>query len=158
MTNYVNASLLPDEHIVYQGRRSIRASWLIIGFFGFWAFILGVASIMSDQAELMRYAALGCVFAAACPFIERRVTELAITNKRIIAKFGLISRQTIEINLHKVESVQVHQGVFGRLLNYGSIVISGAGNPQAPIPYIENPLEFRRQCMATLDSLGADKK
>ena len=158
MASYVNASLLPDEHIVYQGRRSIRASWLIIGFFGFLALSFGMASIMSDQAEPMRYAALGCAFIAACPFIERHVTEIAITNKRIIAKFGLISRQTIEINLHKVESTQVHQGVFGRLLNYGSIVISGAGNPQASIPYIENPLEFRRQCMAMLDGLDAAQK
>lgn len=36
-------------------------------------------------------------------------TELAITNKRVVAKFGLIRRNTVEMNISKVESVQVDQ-------------------------------------------------
>jgi uncharacterized membrane protein YdbT with pleckstrin-like domain len=71
-------------------------------------------------------------------------TEMAITNKRVIAKFGFISRRTVEINLQRIESIQVHQGLFGRIFNYGSIVVAGAGNPQAPIPGISDPMGFRR--------------
>lgn len=77
--------------------------------------------------------------------IRFKTTELAITNKRVIAKFGLISRKTIEINISKVESIQVDQSIIGRIFNYGSLVISGAGNPQAPIPKIDDPICFRRK-------------
>jgi uncharacterized membrane protein YdbT with pleckstrin-like domain len=86
--------------------------------------------------------------------IKYFTTELAITNKRVIAKFGLISRATIEINLQKVESIQGNQGILGRIFNFGSIVVSGAGNPQAPIPGISNPLQFRRAFIDTLESNG----
>ena len=58
-------------------------------------------------------------------FVIYKTTEIAITNKRIIAKFGFISRRTIEINLQKIESIQVDQNVLGRLLDYGTIVIAG---------------------------------
>lgn len=71
-------------------------------------------------------------------------TELAITNKRVIAKFGLIRRDTIEMNISKVESIQVDQGILGRIFNFGSILVAGAGDPKAPIPGISEPLKFRR--------------
>ena len=52
----------------------------------------------------------------------------------------------------KIESIQVNQGILGRILNYGSIVVSGAGNPQAPIPGISSPLQFRRAFVDTQES------
>ena len=72
-------------------------------------------------------------------------TELAITNRRIIAKFGFLRRDTIEINLSKIESIRVEQSIFGRMLNYGSLVIIGTGGSREPIPEIVDPLEFRRR-------------
>src|SRR5690349_12949486 len=84
-------------------------------------------------------------------FIRYKTTELAFTNKRVIAKFGFISRRTVELNLMKVESVQVDQGIFGRIFNFGTLVISGAGNPQAPIPGISDPMSFRRALMEYQD-------
>ncbi len=74
-------------------------------------------------------------------------TELAITNKKIIAKFGFIKRDTIELLLPKVESVQVNQSILGRMFDYGSVVVAGAGNPQAPVPGIADPVGFRRHFM-----------
>ncbi len=88
----------------------------------------------------------GLIFLAVT-IIRIKTTELAITNKKVIAKTGFIQRNTIEILLHKVESVQVHQSILGRMLNYGTIVVSGAGNPQAPIKGISVPIKFRKQCM-----------
>lgn len=70
-------------------------------------------------------------------------TELAVTDKRVIAKFGFIRRQTIELKHSKVESLQVNQGILGRIFNFGSINIIGSGGTTAPIPYIKDPLTFR---------------
>jgi hypothetical protein len=85
---------------------------------------------------------------------DYKTTELAFTNKRVIAKFGLISRKTIELNISKVESMQVNQGILGRIFNYGTLVISGVGNPQAPILGISDPMSFRRAFMESQDSAG----
>lgn len=82
-------------------------------------------------------------------------TELAITNKKIIAKFGFIKRDTIELLLSKAESVQVNQSILGRMFNYGSVVVSGAGNPQAPVPGIASPIEFRKRFMEIQESANS---
>ena len=127
MASYVEGALTKGEQVIYQGKVSIwsLSPLIIIGLILF--FVWG----------------LGLLFWIAAA-IKYFTTELAITNKRVIAKFGLVSRSTIEINLQKIESIQVNQGILGRILNYGSIVVSGAGNPQAPIPGISSPLQFRR--------------
>lgn len=77
-------------------------------------------------------------------FLHKISTELAITDRRVIAKFGFIRRNTVEISLSKIESIQVNQGLLGRVFDFGSLVVSGAGNPQAPIPGICRPLDFRK--------------
>ena len=84
-------------------------------------------------------------------WIRRRTTEIAITNKRIIAKFGFIRRHTVEINLDKVEALRVEQGLWGRMLGYGTLFISGAGSAVAPMPGIADPLEFRRKFTEATD-------
>ena len=69
----------------------------------------------------------------------------------VIAKFGFISRRTVEININEVESIQVDQGILGRIFNYGTLVIAGAGDPQAPIPGISEPMAFRRAFIEAQD-------
>jgi uncharacterized membrane protein YdbT with pleckstrin-like domain len=81
-----------------------------------------------------------------------------VTNKRVIAKFGFISRRTVEIKLSKVESMQVEQGILGRIFNFGSLVVAGAGTPQAPIPGISDPLAFRTKFMETQENVEAAEK
>ena len=75
----------------------------------------------------------------------RLTTELVLTDRRIITKRGLISRDTLEMNLSKVESVRVNQGLLGRILNYGDVTVVGTGASPEPLRGIANPLELRRR-------------
>jgi uncharacterized membrane protein YdbT with pleckstrin-like domain len=83
-----------------------------------------------------------------------RTTELALTTKRVIAKFGVVRRQTVELKLARVESVQVRQGIVGRLFGYGSLVVAGAGTPAAPIAGISSPMLFRRMVFEAQEEGG----
>ena len=78
-------------------------------------------------------------------WIRNKTTELAVTNRKVIAKWGFVARKTIEQRLEKVDSVQVDQGIFGRILDYGTIIVHGSGSSTTPIRTIANPIEFRRQ-------------
>lgn len=129
MASYIKSTLIKDEKIIYEGKISI---WSLVPLFTVGLILLPIyIGILFWLAAIIRY----------------MTTELAFTNKRVIAKFGFISRKTIELNLMKIESLQVNQGIFGRIFNFGTLVISGAGNPQAPIPGISNPMIFRRSLM-----------
>lgn len=152
MASYIDNSLIKGEEVAYTGAIS---KWSVTGWIVSGAFLclasLGPLIAGSGIGALMLMALGGLLLLAA--YVKITSTELAITNKRVIAKFGLISRQTIELNLHKVESMQVNQGIVGRIFNYGSLVISGGGNPQAPVPGISNPLAFRKAFMEAQDQL-----
>jgi uncharacterized membrane protein YdbT with pleckstrin-like domain len=85
-------------------------------------------------------------------YINQISTELAVTNRRVIAKFGFIRRRTIELNHGKVEGFHVDQGVLGRLLNFGTVTVTGTGGMQTPIPLIRDPLRFRALAMQQIDA------
>ena len=92
------------------------------------------------------------IWFAAEAFVKRQSTELAVTSKRVIAKFGFIRRSTIELNHSKVESFHVDQSVLGRMLGYGTLSINGTGGGITPIPGIGDPLGFRRRAMEAIDA------
>ena len=83
------------------------------------------------------------------PIIQQKTSEFVITNKRIIMKTGLISRKTFEMNLQKIESVNVDQSFWGRLLGYGTVSIVGTGGSRESFSDISKPLLFRRKFQET---------
>jgi uncharacterized membrane protein YdbT with pleckstrin-like domain len=124
---YVESNLIKDEKVQYEGKISV---WSLLPKILLGLMLLplyGIGLILWVSAAITYY-----------------TTELAITNKRVIAKFGFIRRNTVEMNISKIESIQVDQGILGRIFNFGSVIVSGAGDPKAPIPGISHPLKFRK--------------
>ena len=84
-------------------------------------------------------------------WFERWITEIAVTNRRVIYKTGFISRQTDEMPLSKVENIEINQSILGRLLGYGSVDVQGTGSGGIgadKLRRIASPLSFRNQIMA----------
>lgn len=127
--SYIDDSLIEGETLLHRARISWWSQFGLI--------VLGL---------LLLVVVIGLFFLIAA-FIKVKSTEVAITNRRVIAKFGFIRRSTVEINLEKVEALRVEQTFLGRMLNYGTIFISGAGTSVAPIQDIADPLVFRRKFM-----------
>lgn len=117
MGNYVNNNLIKDEII------ELETTYHWITFFNLKAILT--------------------LFIA--PIIDKYTDEFVITNKRVINKTGLISRKTFEMNHSKIESINVDQGILGRILGYGSIRIVGSGGTKEVFPNIQSPLEFRKK-------------
>jgi len=70
--------------------------------------------------------------------------EFVITNKRVVAKAGVIRRIAFELLIEQMESIEVHQGIIGRILNYGTLMPCGIGASKVRIPFVVNPFEFRQ--------------
>ncbi|HCQ8110909.1 TPA: PH domain-containing protein [Klebsiella pneumoniae] len=152
MASYVDSNLSKGEEVIVRA----HVSWLsflitiiVSLFFLFIAFGGFMASAAAKEGEAHPNS-VGWVFLFLGLFMLLNVvvkvatTELALTNKRIIAKFGFIRRSTIELRLEKVESISINQGLLGRLLGYGTVVVKGTGGTGTPIPSIKKPLDFRR--------------
>ncbi len=70
-------------------------------------------------------------------------TDFAVTTRRVIGKSGLIQRHSLDVLLHKVESVQIHQSLAGRLFGFGTIIVTGSGGTQQQFRGIGDPMRFR---------------
>jgi uncharacterized membrane protein YdbT with pleckstrin-like domain len=81
-------------------------------------------------------------------WIRRRTTEIAVTNRRVIYKTGLIQRHTAEMNMDKVESVLVDQSILGRILGYGTVHIRGTGVGLENLRYVSSPISLRNTVTA----------
>jgi hypothetical protein len=150
---YVTRVLQPGESVIY----TTRLHWLIflpaIGLLAI-CLILLIASLLTqgDIAKgLTAAAGIFALFAVSSwvrAAILRATTELAVTDRRVIYKSGLLSRHTLEMNRSKVESVDVDQTLLGRMFGFGTIVVRGTGGSLEPIRRIADPLSFRSQITA----------
>jgi len=106
---------------------------------------LGSRGPNARQAAEILAAILGvyAVYLALGGFIKRSSARFAVTNKRVLIRFGLIRRRSSEILLSQIEGITVHQGFWGRIFNYGTLVIEGTGGDGAPYPKISEPGAFR---------------
>lgn len=149
--SYVENNLMRDEKVVYKA----NIHWFVFvpGITLFVISIILFAGSSESVAPVFGFIVLiAAIISLIKALILKTTTELAITTKRVIAKVGLIRRNTVELNHSKVESFNVDQSIFGRIFGFGTLFVNGTGGGKTPIPSIDNPLEFRRNAMETIDA------
>lgn len=77
-------------------------------------------------------------------YLRVRYTELGVTNKRVICKTGIISRKSEEMKLASIETVEIDQGILGRILGYGNIHVSGRGISDVVLRNVADPMAVKR--------------
>ncbi|HLH00503.1 MAG TPA: PH domain-containing protein [Bryobacteraceae bacterium] len=128
---------------------------VVLGFFGF-AFFAGgwMATRNGGRYEgAMVWGALALLGASALiagGIICRFATEVAVSNRRVLIKTGLLSRRSAEVLLPKVESIGVDESFLGRTLGYGSVIVRGTGGTFETFDKIARANELRRQVQEQL--------
>jgi len=144
--SYLERVLQPGEQV----RRISSIHWIVC-WPGVAVAVLAVVTYWLSDTRLLpglwRYIAyaiaLGAVVLLVQEWLQWWTTEMAVTNRRVIYKNGLIWRQTNEMNMDKVESVQVEQSILGRVLDYGNVTILGTGAGFETMHIIGSPIELR---------------
>src|SRR6186997_578435 len=134
-----------------------------IHWIGYWpgvavALLAMAAYFLSETQRLKgfwQYTAYALALVAVVLLIQQWfqwwITEIAVTNRRVICKKGLIRRQTNEMNADKVESVQIDQSIVGRMLDYGNVTILGTGEGFGSLRTIASPIALRNSITGTPD-------
>jgi uncharacterized membrane protein YdbT with pleckstrin-like domain len=151
--SYVNRILEPGETVTHVTRThwrvylpAILLLLLAIAAFAASAYVpADLAAVPQIAAAVLLLLAFISWFPA---FLGRWTTELAVTNRRVIFKSGLFRRHTMEMNMSKVESVDVDQSVMGRILGFGTVTIRGTGGGIEPMRNIADPIAFRNHVTA----------
>jgi len=142
---YVDEVLQPGEQLLHRA----KLHWLIylhaLIALAIAAALLASGIYFGGGLALIPAAAVGLIalnfwFAA---WFRRSTTELAVTSRRIIVKYGWIRRRTLEMNMDKVESVDVDQSLLGRIFDFGDVIVRGTGAGLEPVRTVAAPLKFR---------------
>jgi uncharacterized membrane protein YdbT with pleckstrin-like domain len=150
---YVNSVLQPGETVKVVG----RLHWINY----FWAFVLLASAVVlllygtQDTTKVQRTATyVGWLFLAVSivmllgAWFTRQMTELSVTDHRVIYKTGFLRRHTVEMNMDKVETVNVDQSILGRILGYGTIHVLGTGQGIEGLSRIARPIAVRNAITA----------
>jgi uncharacterized membrane protein YdbT with pleckstrin-like domain len=165
--SYVEKNLASGEKLLYQTRHhwvvllgpilisvllAGPAAALLLWSFGkkrdsgYWTTGTEAAAILG---ALMVLAAIGTF---AYGIAKRNATEMAVTNRRVLIKTGMVSRRTLDLMLTRVESIGVEETGFSRMLGYGLVVVRGTGGTPEPFDKIAHPQEFRRAVQEQIGS------
>ncbi len=147
---YIEDNLMSGEKVIYRA----KLHWMV--FSG--PIIFAVIAYMffaggGDIAAAGGFFLLIAIMWGVSAFITFKTSEFAVTNMRVLIKVGWIRRNSLETLLTKVEGVQVNQGILGRILNYGTIIIRGTGGTHNPFRKIAAPLEFRKRVQEQIASM-----
>lgn len=139
--SYVASVLQPGEKIIRLGQLHWIVYWHAI-LFAVLAIICAPWASTTGMGIVMMFCAMAfgvlTVLAAAHAWFNRWITEIAVTDRRIIYKRGFINRHTVEMNMDKVAGVDVDQSILGRMLDYGTIHVLGTGGAQTTMGGIEH--------------------
>ena len=150
--SYVDSNLLTGETVMYRTRLHWRlylppvlltllvmvpvAVLLVVKQYALWAILP---------------AAVGAALVLAA-HLRRGSSEFAVTNKRVVIKLGVMSTRSLELLLTKVEGIAVNQGLWGKMLGFGDIVVTGSGGTRESFSNIQDPLGFRRAIQEATDA------
>jgi uncharacterized membrane protein YdbT with pleckstrin-like domain len=152
--SYVEKHLLPGEDIVHRGHLH-KIVYLVPVIVALIFMVVGVGAFVAESFPL----AAAALIIALVPLLWAQIlytsSEFAVTNKRVVIKVGFIQRRTLETLLTKVEGIEVQQGFLARVLNYGTLAVTGTGGTREEFQNISAPLEFRRQVQAQVTSVEA---
>ena len=154
MGRYIDDILQPGEKVLY----STNAHWIfflpaIIGWIAVGVFLV-LSGIVPPGPPVLICLSLAAISAVAALYktvtawFHRWTTETDVTNFRVVHKTGFIKRQTFEMSVDKVESVDVDQSILGRILNYGDVSVLGVGEGGKTLDMIASPLAFRNAITA----------
>ena len=150
--SYVQRVLQPGEQV-----RHVSSIHWIVYWPGVAVALLAVVAYWFSETRFLtgmwRYTAYALALVAAFLLIQQWcqwwITEIAVTNRRVIYKTGFVRRQTNEMNMDKVESVKINQTILGRILDYGDVTILGTGEGFETLRTIASPIELRNSITGT---------
>jgi hypothetical protein len=123
--SYLDESLAPGETIVAR----FHLHWTAKG-----RLILGIVLIP---------VVIG-IFIAFYEWMKLRAIELGVTTQRVVYKRGIVGRETDEVRLSAIETIDLHQTAWGRMLGYGDVRVTGRGESSLLFSRVADPVAVKR--------------
>jgi membrane protein YdbS with pleckstrin-like domain len=129
--------LHPNEKIVLRAEIHPGIYWKTMALF--FVSILVMLKAFYLGAFLMLVSVIMYIFSQ----LTKHYLLLVLTDQRVLMRSGILNLETIQMHYNRIESVEIFWTPMGRILGYGTIMITGTGSRVTSIPFVANALEFR---------------
>jgi len=156
--SYVDKHLLSAETVVFK----TQLHWKIFVGPALLSIVvllpLTILALMSEIKALAIAPVLLALLIVGAPWLQRRSSEFAVTNRRVVFKVGFLTTRSLELLLSKIEAIAVNQSFMGKMLNYGDIVVTGSGGTREAFSGIQAPLDFRHAVQEVTEPRAAGER
>lgn len=133
--------MMADNNIVYQA----RLHWVLFA----WPIVLLCLStylgLKFQQLHPVAHLLMGfSLIWLVMVWMTYHFSLLTIKKSQVILCTGFWVRQTIDIPLAKIESIDIRQSILGSVFHYGLLVITGTGGSRQMVNFLSRPLTCRR--------------
>lgn len=135
----VDDLLVKGEHIVDRAEIHWGIYWKAAAVF---LFSIIVALVLAFELGVLLAISALAMFAYAA--IKKSILMLALTNKRMFFRYGILQVDVVDLRFSKIESVEIERMPPGYLMGYSNVVIMGTGQRYVVIPYVANGHEIRQ--------------
>jgi uncharacterized membrane protein YdbT with pleckstrin-like domain len=132
---YLEESLAPGELVVARFQLHWTAKWRLYAFLLLAIPTFGIA-----------------LLAAVYEWLRLRAIEQGVTNRRVVRKTGIVSRETEELRLGSIETVELRQSAWGRILGHAEVVLTGRGESAMVFTRVAHPLDVKRAIESAHDA------
>jgi uncharacterized membrane protein YdbT with pleckstrin-like domain len=157
--SYVKSNLNEGEQVLAETAYHwiIFLAPIVISGVVVFCFVLAVISGLAILVQVVDFLDIFLVLFASVVFIRGliifKTTEFAVTNRRVIIKKGLIARDAMEIELGKIEGINVRQSILGRIFGYGSLQVRGTGVGEIWYNLVAKPFDFQKAINGAITGL-----
>lgn len=132
--------LLPGEVIIESAVIHAGIFWKAAA-----VFIIAVLfTLLTGIIQLGMLLGVVAVVMAIYAIIKKEILMLVVTNKRILARYGILQVDVVDIHFDKLESMELERMLPGYIMGYSNVVLMGTGSRFIVIPYVGNGIAVRR--------------
>jgi uncharacterized membrane protein YdbT with pleckstrin-like domain len=153
---YIEKNLMEGEHIVMRAELHYIVYWqpALLILLSILLFVFQISPEVYTYQGIVAAILLVVAFFMVVYIHGNR--KYILTNKRLIEKIGIIRRDSRELLLRKCEGVQLSQSIMGRILNYGTVIVSTTGEATNDYKFIKDPIRFSTLINQQIDALRDD--
>ena len=138
---YIDRHLTPKEKILYRG----QIHWIVfmcpVLLTLFWLIFLRQAGWWVILLPVWLYY-----------FCQYVCAEVVVTNRRLVAKYGMIAVKSASMDLTGIEGVRNDVSILGRILGYGTLMACGKGGKNIGIADLADPEKFQNALYEAMES------
>jgi len=154
MVSYIERNLLPGEKIIYFGHRH----WVVFSRPMMWIITAALIYLLLNIHIVFIWMLALAIFAIGViqgliALIDYTMSEIDVTTERVLIKIGWLARISIETDLRRIASIDVEQSLWGRIFNYGTVIVCDVGNARTPFEVIKGPFVFRRAVLIEIERI-----